>query len=139
MSPLALHGGGQGAVGHGLGALLDQAQAQMDVAEQAPLGRGSEGGAAGQLDGAADVVQERRSDQQIRAQAREQPCRLAADRGDTDGVLQQAARVVVVAVERGGQLAQQAAQALVVDEAADDGAQAELVEQRDVAVREQSR
>ena len=41
------------------GALLDQAQAEMDVAEQAPLLRLAERGPAAELERAADVVQER--------------------------------------------------------------------------------
>ena len=50
---------------------------------------------------AADVVHERRCQQQVAAQPRVQLRRLAAERRDADGVLEQAAGVRVVAVGRG--------------------------------------
>ena len=55
---------------------------------------------------AADVVQERRREEQVGAQPRMELAQLAADRRDADRVLEQAARVVVVPVGRGRERAQ---------------------------------
>ena len=89
-----------------VGALLDQAQAEMDVAEQAPLlGEPVRRGGA-ELERAADVVQERGGEEQVGAESRMELRRLAAERGDADGVLEQAAGVAVVPVRGRGQPAQ---------------------------------
>ena len=58
----------------------------------------------------AEVVEERRREQQVGAQPRMQLRRLAAQRRDADRVLEQAARVGVVPVLRRRQLAQARAQ-----------------------------
>ena len=52
-----------------LAPLLDQPQAEVDVAEQLPLGSRPEGRAAAELARAAHVVEERRGEEQVGAQA----------------------------------------------------------------------
>jgi len=99
--------------------LLDQAGAEVDVAEQPPLGGLPKPGTRGQLDRAPDVVDEGRGDQQIGAQPRVQLAELAADRGDADRVLEQAAGVVVVSVWGGRQGAQPSPDLCVVENARD--------------------
>ena len=80
----------------------------MHVAEQLALLGRREDGAAAELARAPDVVHERGGDQQIGAEPRMELRRLAAERRDADGVLEQPARVGMVAVgrrrqyERGG-------------------------------------
>jgi Protein of unknown function (DUF1015) len=80
--------------------LLEQPQAEMDVAEQAPLLGRREHGRPAQLTGTADVVDESSGEQQVGAQARMDLGELAAERADADRVLQQAAGVGVVTVRR---------------------------------------
>ena len=88
------------------GSLLDQAQAEMDVTEQAPLLRRAKRRPAAELEGAADVVQERGGGEEVAAQARMELGRLAAERRHPDGVLEQPTRVAVVTVRsRGGKRA----------------------------------
>ena len=65
-----------------------------------PSSVGREGRSAAELERPADVVEERRGEQEVGAQARVELRRLAAERRDADGVLEQAARVGVVAVGR---------------------------------------
>ena len=89
-----------------LGALLDQAQAEVDVAEQAALLGRPERRPALELARAADVVEERGGEQQVGAQPRVELAGLAAERRDADRVLEQAARVGVVAVRRRRERAQ---------------------------------
>ena len=84
------------------GAFLDQPEPEMDVAEQAPFLGLAEARPGLELARAADVVQERGGEQQVAAQARVQLRGLAAERGDADRVLEQAAGVAVVAVGAGG-------------------------------------
>ena len=80
------------------GALLDQTEAEVDVAQEAPLlGRPVERSGT-ELDRPANVVQERGGQQDVAPQARVELCRLAADRGDADRVLEEAPRVAVVPV-----------------------------------------
>ena len=100
-------------------ALLDQAQAEVNVPEQAPLVRGTEDRPASQLDRAADVVQERGREQEIGAQSRMELRDLAADRRDADGVLQEPAGVAVVAFDRRGKRAEPSTEVVVADEAPD--------------------
>jgi len=78
------------------GALLDQAEPEVDMAEQAALFGLAEGRAALQLARATHVVEQRSRQQQIHAQARVELRRLAAERRDADRVLEQPARVRVV-------------------------------------------
>ena len=80
--------------------LLDQAHAEMHVAEQASLVGGRERRATAELARPADVVQQRGRQQQVGAQPRMQLRGLAAERRDADGVLEQPARVRVVVVGR---------------------------------------
>ena len=85
-------------------ALLDEAQAQVDVTEQPSfLGR-AERRAALQLGGAADVVQQGRRQHEIGPQPRMQLRCLTAERRHADRVLEQPARVGVVGL-RGRQAA----------------------------------
>ena len=81
---------------------LDQAQAEVDVAEEAPLLGLAERRAAAELDRAPDVVEQRRGEEEVVAEARMELRRLAAEGGDADGVLEQAAGVAVVPVCPGG-------------------------------------
>ena len=62
------------------------------MSEQAPLLGLPERRAAPELDGAPDVVEERRGEEEVVAQARVELRRLAAERRDADRVLEQAAR-----------------------------------------------
>src|SRR6476659_4317460 len=68
----------------------------MDMTEETAFVGLTEGGAGGQLSDSADVVKERRSEQEVRAETRVQLRRLAAERRDPDRVLEQAAGVRVV-------------------------------------------
>jgi uncharacterized protein (DUF1015 family) len=86
-------------------ALLDQAQPEMDVAEQTPFLGLRERRRAPQLARPPDVVQQRGREQQVSPQPLVELDDLAADRGDADRVLEEPARVAVV-VGRGGQLAE---------------------------------
>ena len=106
-----------------LGPLLDEPQAEMDVAEQPALLGRPEGRAAPELADASDVVQERRGEQQIGAEPRVELRRLARQRRDADGVLEQAARVGVMRLG-GGQLPQRLPDLCVAEEAPDDRSQA---------------
>ncbi len=83
-------------------ALLDQPQPEVDMTEQTALLRLPEGRATLQLAGAADVVQQRCTQQQVGAQPRVQLCGLAAERRHTDRVLEQPACVAVVPLRAGG-------------------------------------
>src|SRR5215203_669754 len=105
------------------GPLLDQPQAEVHVAEQPPLFGRAERRPTGELDGSADVVQDRGREQQVGPEPGMQLRDLAADRRDSNRVLEQAARVAVVALDRGGQRAQPAAQLFVTDEPPDCGLQ----------------
>jgi hypothetical protein len=93
--------------------LLDQAQAQVHVAEQFALVGRPEYGPTRQLDRTAHVVEQRGSKQEIGPKARMELRNLAADRRDADGVLEKASRVTVVAVESRRQCAQEPAQLVV--------------------------
>src|SRR5690242_21679966 len=95
---------------------LDEPQTEVHVTKQPALLRLSEGRACGELRRAADVVQQRGRQQQVAAQPLVQLRGLAADRGDADGVLEQAAGVRVVRLG-GRQPAQAGPDRLVVEEA----------------------
>ena len=98
------------------GSLLDQAQAEMDVTEQAPLLRRAKRRPAAELEGAPDVVQQRGGGEEVAAQARMELGRLATERRDPDGVLEQPARVAVVTVRsRGGKRPKRRADAVVAE------------------------
>ena len=101
--PVVMDGNGVEQLGPNLGVearrpLLDQAQAEMDVSEQAPFLGLAECRTAAELDRAADVVQQRRGDQEVVTQSRVELRRLAAQGGDADRVLEEPAGVAVVAV-----------------------------------------
>src|SRR5436190_15859388 len=80
------------------GSFLDQPQPQMNVAEEPAFLGLPEVRRRAELAGPAEVVQNRCGEEQIRPQARMQLRRLAADRGDADRVLEEAAGVAVVTV-----------------------------------------
>ena len=106
-----------------LGPLLDEPQAEMDVAEQPPLLGRPEGRTAAQLADASDVVQKRRGEQEIGAEPGVELRRLARQRRDADGVLEQPARVGMVCLG-GRQLPQRLPDLCVAEEAPDHGSQA---------------
>ena len=85
-----------------VGALLEHSQSEVHVTEQLPFVGLPEGRARAELANPADVVQERRGEQQVVAEARVELRRLAAERRDADRVLEQTAAVAVVAVRAGG-------------------------------------
>ena len=78
--------------------LLEQPEPEVDVAEQASLVGRREDRRPPELARPADVVDERRGEQQVGAQARMDLGELAAERRDADRVLEQPAGVRVVAV-----------------------------------------
>ena len=99
------------------GALLDRAQAEMDVAQQAALLGLAEGRPAAELADAADVVQQRGGEEEVGAEAWVELGGLAAECGDANRVLEQPTRVSVVAVGGcGGQRAQRGSHVRVRDE-----------------------
>ena len=77
-------------------ALLNEPEAEVDVAEQAALLGDLEPRARLELARAADVMEQCGCQQQIGAQPWMELHELAADRGDADRVLEQAAGVDVV-------------------------------------------
>ena len=80
--------------------LLERPQPEVYVAEQPPFLRGREDRRPPQLARAADVVDERGGEEQVGAEALMDLRELAAERRDSDGVLQQAAGVGVVTDRR---------------------------------------
>jgi hypothetical protein len=84
------------------GALLEHPQAEVHVAEESALLGRPERRASPELATAPDVVQERGCEQEIVAKTRMQLRGLAAERRDSDRVLEQTTRVAVVPVRAGG-------------------------------------
>ena len=80
------------------GALLEHPQAEMHVAEEPALLGRPERRATTELADAPDVVQERGGQQEVVTEPGMQLCGLAAERRDSDRVLEQAAGVAVVPV-----------------------------------------
>ena len=78
-------------------ALVEQPLAEHDVPEQAALVGQPDLGAVGELARLAEVVHERRGEQQVRIQTRVQLRALERERADRDRVLEQPAEVGVVA------------------------------------------
>jgi len=85
------------------GLLFEHSEAEMDVAEEPTLDRGLEERAPVQLPDPSDVVEERRCDQQVAAQAAMELGRVPAKRCYGHGVFQEPTRVAVVAFWRRGQ------------------------------------
>jgi uncharacterized protein (DUF1015 family) len=108
------------------GVRFDEAQPEVDVAEQLPLLGLREVRSGTELRRAADVG----------AQPRVQLRSLAAERRDADGVLEQSAGVAVVAVRRRRQRAEQAPYLRVVEEARDRRVQAGMRDLRGEEVEE---
>ena len=71
--------------------LLDQAKAEVDVAQESPLGGGEEERPAVELARPTGVVQQRRREQEVGPQALVELRGFPAERGDAHGVLEQAA------------------------------------------------
>jgi len=111
---------------------LDHAQSEVHVPEQPALLCLAKGRARSELRDPSEVVQQGSRQQQVRAQARVQLCRLAADRRHADRVLEQTARVRMVRV-CGRQPAHRRSQRFVGEEAADDCRQSRM---RDLACEE---
>jgi uncharacterized protein (DUF1015 family) len=105
------------------GALFDQAQPKMDVAEQPTLIGRSEDRSPGQLDRSAHVVEQRGRYEEVAPEPRVELSNLATDRRDTDRVLEQPARVAVMALGRRGQRAEARPQLGIADEPAHGGLQ----------------
>ena len=105
-----------------LRALVDESNAELDVAEQRALGRRTERRAASELAHPSDVVEQGGGEEEVGAEPLVELRRLAAERRDPDRVLQQPAGIPVVAVRaRGGQQAHPLADLAVVEHIADDG------------------
>ena len=97
----------------------------MDVTEQAPLLRRAERRPAPELERAPDVVQERGGGEEVAAQAWMELGGLATERRNPDGVLEQPARIAVVAVRPGGgKRARSAATDIVAEDLGDDRGEA---------------
>ena len=94
---------------------LHEAQAEVHVPEQAPLLRLAERRSRRQFCRPSDVVQQCPREQEIRTQPRMELSRLAADRRDADGVLEQPACVAVMRLRR-RQAPKRGADGLVVEE-----------------------
>ena len=102
-------------------ALLDHSQPQVDVAEQASFLGLPESRPGSELADAADVVEECGGQDEVGAKSRVELCRLATERGDADGVLEESAAVAVVPVRaRGWKRAHPLPDLFVPDERADD-------------------
>ncbi len=112
---------------------LDQAQSEVDVPEQPALVRGTEHGPRPQLERPAEVVEDRRRNEEIAAEARVQLRRLAADRRDRHRVLEQSTRVGVMELEARRERAQAGAKLWIPYELPHRGAQARV---RDLAGEE---
>ena len=82
--------------------LVDHPQAEMNVAEKSSLVRRSERRARSELADPADVVQERSGEHDVVTQSGMELRRLPAERGYADRVLEETARVSVMAVRSGG-------------------------------------
>ena len=79
-------------------ALLDETQAEVDVAEQTALVGLAEGRALRQLARPPDVVEERRCEQEVEAQTRDGAATSRGDRRHADRMLEQSAGVRVMAL-----------------------------------------
>jgi hypothetical protein len=78
--------------------LLDHAQSEMDVAEQPAFFGLAKRRPGAELANASQVVEERCCEQEIVAEAWMELCRLAAERRDSDRVLEETTRVAVMTV-----------------------------------------
>ena len=85
-------------------------------------------GAELELADLADVVQDRRAQQQVGVEPRVEGAGLERERGHGDGVLEQAAEIGVVAAARAGRAAQLGAEALVAQEGVEQRAQVGVVD-----------
>ena len=111
-----------------LGTLLDHSKAQVDVAEERALACRRKKRPGIELARAPDVVQQRCREHEIRSQASVECRRLPAEGCDCDGVLEEAARIRVMAVERRRQPAEAFPQGVVLHESCDRRVQARVGE-----------
>ncbi len=84
--------------GEAPGAFFDEPKAEMDVPQEGALDRGGEERAGAELSRSAGVVEKRRRDEQVATQAPVELARLTADRRHGDRVLEETARIAVMAV-----------------------------------------
>jgi len=101
------------------GSVFDEAQAEVDVPQEATLLGLPEHRRRAQLKRTAEVMEQRTREQEVGAQTRVQLCRLAGDRGDSDGVLEQASRIAVVPIGGGGKRTQRTAEGVVGEQPRD--------------------
>jgi hypothetical protein len=102
-----------------LGPRLEQADAELDVAEEPALVGRPKVRRPPELHRAAGVVEQSRRHEQVAPQPWVDLSRVAADRGHRHGVLEQSAGVVVMDFGARRQLTQSGAEELVAEEAAD--------------------
>jgi hypothetical protein len=86
-----------------LRSVFDQTQPEVDVTEQPALGCRPEGRRGSELGSSADVVQKRRCNEEVGAEAPVELHDLAADRCHGDCVLEQASGVPMMSGRRRGQ------------------------------------
>jgi hypothetical protein len=98
------------------------------VAEQAPGVGDADLGAVRELARLAEVVHERRADEQARVQARVQLADVERKRPDGDRMLERAAKVGVVALARARRAPPTLAQRRVVEQRVQQGAQPDVVD-----------
>ena len=102
-------------------ALFDHPKPQVDVSEKATFLGLAERRSPPELADASDVVQERRSQDEVVTKPGVKLGRLAAERRDADGVLEEASCVSVVSLRRcGGKRAERLSQLGVAHERVDD-------------------
>ena len=101
--------------------LFDHSESQVDVPEQSSLVRRPERGPAAELADPADVVEQRRCEKEVRAEAGMELDCVPAERRHADRVLEQASGVAMVALEpRGGERSERRAHVGVAYERADE-------------------
>jgi Protein of unknown function (DUF1015) len=122
--------------GHAVRALLDQAEAQVDVAEELALVGGEEERPAVELAEAPHVMEECCGHEEVASQALMELGGVAADRRHRDGVLEQAAGVGMVGVGCRGQHPQAGPQLGVARKAPDEGAQLRMRDLRSEELEE---
>src|SRR5215211_2326920 len=105
------------------GPVLDETHTEVDVAEELPLPRRQEERPAVELAGAARIVEGGRGEEEVAAEPPVELGRLAAERRDADRVLEQPARVRVVAVGRRWKCTKACPEVGVSEEPPDEAAQ----------------
>ena len=106
---------------HARPSLLDQAQAQVHVAQEPPFLRGERERPVVELVHPPDIVQEGRRDQEVGAEPWMELGHVPARRGHGNRVLEKPAGVGVVPVRSGRQDAEPGSERTVTDESVDQG------------------